>query len=57
MSDCSKTLIGWVYINSNGKNLRGCAYAEKEGSGQINLATEKLVVVNNRVEKISQSFL
>lgn len=37
--------------------MRACAYGERDGESKINTATEKLVVVNNRVEKVSQSFL
>lgn len=57
LSDCSKTLIGWVYMKFDGKNYRSCAYGEKAGESKINMATEKLIVVNNRVEKVNQSFL
>jgi len=31
LTDCSRTLIGWVYSDVNGTPLRGCAYGQKEG--------------------------
>lgn len=57
LSDCSSTLIGWIYNTETKK--RGCAVGSKtQKQKNLNKSTDKLIVTQNRVEKIpTQNFL